>query len=361
MRTALELGVSNAPRSHRAARAGERAAPVVLADGGLGAALEDLSTRFPVTVVVGEQRRRYPPVIESTMWFVTCEALANAIKHAAATNVEVRLDDVDGELRLVVDDDGRGGADPAGSGLRGLADRVEAVGGRLTSRPRRRRYTRRGGRAVRVVIADDAVLWREGLARLLVEAGVEVCALVGDAETLADAVDEHRPDVALVDVRMPPTFTHEGAEIAATLRERWPTMGIMLLSQTLEVRHASALAREHPNGFGYLLKDRVLDVDTLVDALTAIASGGTVLDPDVVGALLGRQHAQSRLARLTARERDVLALVAEGRSNAGIARQLVLTEKTIETHIASVMTKLDLLQTPDDHRRVLAVLAWLDG
>lgn len=211
------------------------------------------------------------------------------------------------------------------------------------------------------MIADDSVLWREGLARLLAEAGVEVCDLVGDAQTLVTAVAEHRPDVAVVDVRMPPTFTHEGAEIAATLREQWPVMGVTLLSQTLEVRHAAALAREHPNGFGYLLKDHVLDVDTLVGALTTIAAGGTVLDPDIVGALLGRQQAQSRLGRLTPRERDVLALVAEGRSNAAIARQLVLTDRTIETHIASVMTKLDLVQTPDDHRRVLSVLAWLEG
>lgn len=214
---------------------------------------------------------------------------------------------------------------------------------------------------MRVVIADDSALWREGLARLLVEAGVEVCALVGDAEALISAVAEHQPDVAVVDVRMPPTFTHEGAEIAATLREQWPAMGIALLSQTLEVRHAAALARAHPNGFGYLLKDRVLDVTTLVDALTTVVSGGTVLDPDVVGALLGRHQDQDRLARLSAREREVLGLVAQGRSNAAIARQLVLTGKTVETHIANILTKLDLLQAPDDHRRILAVLAWLDA
>ena len=210
------------------------------------------------------------------------------------------------------------------------------------------------------MIADDSVLWREGLARLLVEADVEVCSLVGDAAALIPAIEEHEPDVAIVDVRMPPTFTHEGAEAAVAVRVRWPAMGVVLLSQTLEVRFAAELARAHPNGFGYLLKDRVLDTATLVDALTTTTAGGTVLDPDVVRALLGRHDTQGRLARLTPRERDVLALVAEGRSNAAIARQLVLTEKTVETHIANIMTKLDLLQTPDDHRRVLAVLAWLE-
>jgi DNA-binding NarL/FixJ family response regulator len=214
---------------------------------------------------------------------------------------------------------------------------------------------------VRVVIADDSVLWREGLARLLAEAEVEVCELVGDGDSLVGAVSEHRPDVAVVDVRMPPTFTHEGAEVAAKLRDHWPDMGIVLLSQTIEVRHAAGLARAHPQGFGYLLKDRVLDVATLVDTLRTVANGGTVLDPDVVAALLGRHQAQDRLSRLSAREREVLGLVAEGRSNAAIARHLVLTEKTIETHIASIMAKLNLMQAPDDHRRVLAVLAWLEG
>jgi DNA-binding NarL/FixJ family response regulator len=212
---------------------------------------------------------------------------------------------------------------------------------------------------MRVVIADDSALWREGLARLLVEAGVETCALVGDADSLEQSVAEHLPDVALVDIRMPPTWTHEGAEAAGRLRDKWPSMGVLLLSQSLESRHAAALARAQPRGFGYLLKDRVLDVATLVDALTAVSSGGTVLDPDVVAALLGRHETQDRLAGLSVREREVLGLVAEGRSNGAIARQLVLSPKTVESHVASILTKLDLLEQPDDHRRVLAVLAWL--
>jgi DNA-binding NarL/FixJ family response regulator len=211
------------------------------------------------------------------------------------------------------------------------------------------------------VIADDSVLWREGLARLLGEAGVEVAALVGDARSLEEAVAEHHPDVALIDIRMPPTWTHEGAEAAGRLRERWPTMGRLLLSQTLESRQAATLARAHPRGFGYLLKDHVLDVATLVEALASVSSGGTVLDPDVVSALFGRQDAQDRLGELSLREREVLALVAQGRSNGAIARQLFLTAKTVESHIASILNKLDLLQEPDDHRRVLAVLAWLDA
>ena len=214
---------------------------------------------------------------------------------------------------------------------------------------------------MRVVIADDATLWREGLARLLVEAGIEPCALVGDAEALLRAVDEHEPDVALIDVRMPPTFTHEGAEAAVELRKRWPSMGLMLLSQTLEVRYASELVRANPRGFGYLLKDRVLEVTTLVGALASVAARGTVLDPDVVSGLLGRSHAKNRLNDLSPRECEVLALIAQGRSNGAIARHLVLTEKTVEHHIASIFTRLGLLQEPDDHRRVLAVLSYLDS
>lgn len=214
---------------------------------------------------------------------------------------------------------------------------------------------------MRVVIADDSVLWREGLARLLIEAGVEVAALIGDAASLDDAVEQYQPDVAVIDIRMPPTWTHEGTVAAGRLKALWPSLGVMLLSQTLESRHAAALARTHPRGFGYLLKDHVLDVPTLVEALRSVGNGGTVLDPDVVAALLGRQDARNGLAELTQREREVLALVAEGRSNGAIARELHLTAKTVESHIASILTKLELQQEPDDHRRVLAVLAWLEG
>ncbi len=213
---------------------------------------------------------------------------------------------------------------------------------------------------MRVVIADDSVLLREGLRRLLAEAGIETVASVGDGEALEVAVAEHRPDLALIDIRMPPTFTHEGAQAATRLRAAWPDMGILLLSQSIESRYALALARLHPTRFGYLLKDRVLNVGMLVDTVERVAGGGTVLDPDIIAHFLDRHAARERLSGLTAREREVLALVAQGRSNAAVARQLVLTEKTIESHIASIFSKLDLRAEPDDHRRVLAVRAWLD-
>jgi DNA-binding NarL/FixJ family response regulator len=213
---------------------------------------------------------------------------------------------------------------------------------------------------MRVVIADDAVLLREGLSRLLAEAGIETVASVGDGQALEVAVAEHQPDLALIDIRMPPTFTHEGAQAATRLRAAWPEMGILLLSQSIESRYALELARLHPTRFGYLLKDRVLNVGMLVDSMERVAGGGTVLDPDIIAHFLDRHASRGRLSELTPRERDVLALVAQGRSNAAVARQLVLTGKTVESHIASIFSKLELRAEPDDHRRVLAVRAWLE-
>lgn len=212
---------------------------------------------------------------------------------------------------------------------------------------------------MRVVIADDSGLLREALARLLVDAGIQVVACVGDGPSLERAVSEHEPDVAIIDIRMPPSFTHEGAQAALHLRQERPRLGILLLSQAVESRFALELARTNATGFGYLLKDRVINVATLIDALERIAAGGTVLDPGIVAHFLGRQQAQDRLAALTGREREVLGLMAEGRSNQAIARLLHVTEKTVETHIASIFGKLDLLPEPNDHRRVLAVRAWM--
>ncbi len=212
---------------------------------------------------------------------------------------------------------------------------------------------------MRVVIADDSVLLREGLARLLAEAGIETVALVGDGDELEAAVVEHRPDVALIDIRMPPTFTDEGARAAGRIRETDDRIGLLLLSQHLERRYAAELARRHPAGFGYLLKDRVLDVSVLVDALERVTSGQTVLDPDVVSFLLGRGARRDQVSELTEREREVLGLMAQGLSNAAIARELMLTPKTVEAHIGSILSKLGLFPEAEGHRRVLAVLAWL--
>ena len=214
---------------------------------------------------------------------------------------------------------------------------------------------------MRVVIADDSGLLRDGLANLLTEAGVDVVARASDAEELLAEVAEHGPDVAIIDIRMPPTYTHEGARAALELRQRQPGLGILLLSQSLESRYVTDLARTQARGFGYLLKDRVSDVTVLLDALGSIAAGGTVLDPEVISHLLGRNELVEQLGRLSGRERDVLELMAQGLSNRAIADRLVIDVKTVETHIARILTKLDLHQTPDEHRRVLAVLAWLRG
>ena len=212
---------------------------------------------------------------------------------------------------------------------------------------------------MRVVIADDSALLREGLAQLMTGAGVEVCAAVGDAEALATAVFEHRPDVAVIDIRMPPTFTHEGAAAAVGLKASFPEVGILLLSQAVETHFAGQLLEHHAERFGYLLKDRVIDVPTLLHALETIAAGGTVLDPEIARSLVRAHSRNNPLHTLSDREREVLGLMTEGRSNAAIAERLVVSGKTVETHISNIFAKLGLLEAPDDHRRVLAVLTAL--
>ena len=211
---------------------------------------------------------------------------------------------------------------------------------------------------MRLVIADDAALIREGLARLLAELGIETVAQVGDGAALLKAVDLHHPDVAIIDIRMPPTWTDEGVRAALQLRADHPKLGILLLSQHLDVAAAVALGRNGHTGVGYLLKERVADPGELADSLQRIAAGQSVWDPDVVNGLLRRGPADL-LHRLTARERDVLARMAEGRSNAAIARQLVVTERTVESHVTAIFDKLGLNPDGDDHRRVLAVRSWL--
>jgi DNA-binding NarL/FixJ family response regulator len=212
---------------------------------------------------------------------------------------------------------------------------------------------------MRIVIAEDAALMREGLVGLLSERGHQVCAAVTDARALAAAVAEHRPDVAVVDIRMPPTYTDEGLRAALQLRRDHPDTGILVLSQYIETRYAAQLLGGNAAGVGYLLKDRVADVADFVDALARVAAGGTALDPEVVSQLLGaHRHAQS-LSHLTPREREVLALMAEGRSNTGIAAALTVTAGVVEKHVANILTKLGLPQTEGDNRRVLAVLRYL--
>ena len=212
---------------------------------------------------------------------------------------------------------------------------------------------------MRVVIADDAVLLREGLVRLVEENGCTVVAAVGDGPALVEAIAEHKPDVSIVDVRMPPTHTDEGLRAAVEARRRVPGSPVLVLSQYVEVEYADDLLADRLGAVGYLLKDRVSEVAEFLDALGRVARGATVLDPEVVGQLLVRRRRDDPLRNLTPREREVLSLMAEGRSNTAIARKIVVTEGAVEKHVRNIFTKLDLPPDEEQHRRVLAVLAYL--
>jgi len=212
---------------------------------------------------------------------------------------------------------------------------------------------------VRVVIADDSVLLREGLARVLTDGGFEVVAQAANADELRQAVRRYKPDIAIVDVRMPPTHTDEGARAAIEIREEQPDVAVLVLSQVIEAAHALRLFSDRPEGFGYLLKDRVLEIDDFLEAVRRVGKGGTAIDPEVIGQLMGRRREDDPLEELTPREREVLELMAQGLSNRGICEKLFISPKTVETHVNSIFGKLGLMPAQDEHRRVLAVLVFL--
>jgi DNA-binding NarL/FixJ family response regulator len=212
---------------------------------------------------------------------------------------------------------------------------------------------------VRVIVADDSVLLREGVVRLLAEAGFEVVGQAGDGEELMRKAKAHKPDVAIIDIRMPPTHTDEGLRAARAIREQLPDTGVLVLSQYLEEEYALELLGEDAAGVGYLLKDRVSDLDRFSEAIRRVAEGGSALDPEVVSQMLGRRRVEDPLEELTPREREVLGLMAEGRSNQAIADALVVSERAVEKHVTSIFAKLELPPAAEDHRRVLAVLAFL--
>ena len=214
---------------------------------------------------------------------------------------------------------------------------------------------------IRVVIAEDSAILRDGLVQLLVDRGFVVTDAVSDPDGLRQAVDRDCPDVAIVDIRMPPTFTDEGLRAAIALRRAHQGLAVLMFSQYIETRYAAELLADDAAGIGYLLKDRVADVGDFVEALVRVASGGTALDPEVVTQLLGASRRAGSISALSAREKEVLSLMAEGRSNAAIAGELVVSEGTVEKHVASIFSKLDLPESQSDHRRVLAVLRYLDS
>jgi PAS domain S-box-containing protein len=352
--------------------------PVELSERGLAAALRTLAKRSAASInVTVERLGRLAPEIESAAYFITAEATANAVKHARANQIDIDVAKARDELRVTVTDDGAGGASfRAGTGLQGLRDRAEAIGGDLTvdspiggptvltaDLPLFRSRHRLGpaGGHLRVVIADDAAMIRQALVELLGSSGIEVVAQVGDAPSLLQEVERHSPDVAIVDIHMPPTQTQEGVHAAIEIRHRFPGVGILLLSSYVESKEVIALFEAAASGVGYLLKDSVANVDQLLDALERISEGGIVLDPTLVVDLVGRTLRPDPLEVLTAREREVVELMAEGRSNAAIADTLWVTEGAVEKHIRHIFSKLRIPAAPDTHRRVLAVLTFLDA
>ena len=336
--------------------------PSILHDRGLDAALTALVTgRTPPVdlsvavsgTAVGQR--------EIAAYFVVAEALANARKHAQASRISVHVwEDASRRLIAEVSDDGIGGADPnAGSGLTGPAPAGRGARRHACDRePAGRADDDQSGASMRVVICEDLALLRDGLKRLLEDNGMEVVATVDRGDHFVSAAFGHKPDVCVVDVRLPPTFRDEGLRAALAAREQQPGLPVLILSQYVEHTYAAELLADGVGAIGYLLKDRVGDVDEFVAAVRKVAEGGTVLDPEVVAQILARRRS-SALDDLTPREREVLALMAEGRSNQAVAEALVVTEGAVEKHVSSIFGKLGLPANEEDNRRVLAVLAYL--
>jgi signal transduction histidine kinase/DNA-binding NarL/FixJ family response regulator len=377
--------------------------PALLTESGLHPALRALARRSAVPVDLDVRvAGRLPEEIEVSGYYVVAEALTNAAKHARASGVSVEVEVAGDALRVVVRDDGTGGADlTPGAGLVGLKDRVEAQGGRflldsphgagtsvrvefplattnagavrLRGAPPRRESASRGSddlrcaRAIivrvtdgrtRVVVADDDVLLREGLASLLERADFDVAGQAGDAPQLVALIRELRPELVIVDIRMPPGYSTEGLDAAREIRAQFPDTAILVLSAHVEVEHAMDLLASGQRS-GYLLKSRVVNVDDFIETLRRVVRGGSVVDPELVKELVSARRVSDPLDVLSSREREVLALMAEGRSNSGIARELWVTEGTVEKHVRSILMKLRLPEADDVHRRVLAVLTFL--
>ena len=329
---------------------------------GCRTALETLASRAPVPVELAElPDERLPEAVELAAYFVVAEALTNVAKYANATHATVEVARENG--RLLVEVDGRRGRRrESRERHRPARPRGQDCGARRAARDRLgagQGNDREGADPMRVVVADDSVLLREGVVRLLEENGFDVVGQAGDAEDLIRKVRAHKPDVAVVDIRMPPTNTDDGLRAALEIRAELPDTGVLVLSQYVEEGYALDLVGESAGGVGYLLKDRVADVERFVDSVRRVADGGSALDPEVVSQLVGRARRDDPLEELTPREREVLELMAEGRSNNAIAEHMIVTERAVEKHVTSIFGKLGLAPAPEDHRRVLAVLAFL--